>query len=279
MIKGLFNSDGFITFKEDTHQYFDVTGDEYGSVSKVIGKIKTPFDKATISRAIGNKLAKELGVSSEEGQRRILAEWKAKADSSIIRGNFIHNNLEDYLLTGSCDSSLKDVVTQLMTLLKGNYKNFPEALIYSPKYKISGQSDLVVQRTRSNASVFDIFDYKTNESKGIQFDSIDRRKAEPKHYNRYMLPPFDHLEDCNFIHYSMQLSIYAYMAQETWGIKIGRLAILFIDNDLKMHTIPVPYMKMEAKALLDYNASLKPLPKYAPAVAYASTEDTNEEDW
>jgi len=78
-----------------------------------------------------------------------------------------------------------------------------------------------------------------------------------------MLPPFDHLEDCNYIHYSLQLSMYAFMSQLTWGCRIGKLAILYIDNDLKLNIYPIPYMRLEAKLLLEHNATLKQLPEMA----------------
>jgi len=60
------------------------------------------------------------------------------------------------------------------------------------------------------------------------------------------------------------------MAQITWGLLIGKLAILYIDNDLKLHQYPVPYMKQEAKILLEHNLELKPLP---------DIESNKEDDW
>jgi hypothetical protein len=103
-------------------------------------------------------------------------------------------------------------------------------------------------------------DYKTNESKGIQFDSISRKDVV-KHYNKYLLPPFDHLEACNYIIYSLQLSIYAFMAMETLGIRVGKLAIIFFDNNFTPTYIPVPFMYHEAELLCRLNMTRKELPK------------------
>jgi hypothetical protein len=280
MSQSIFNQDNTVSFVEETHQYFDTNGNELTSGTRVIGKVKAPFDRERVSKFCGKKLAKESGISEDEAQKQVLAEWDKKKDSSIVRGNWIHNNLEDYLKIGKYDEKLSSVVEQLQPIIKGVYRFYPEALLYSLKYMVAGQSDLVTQRQRGKNSVFDFYDYKTNESVGIVFDSIGRKKIPAKHYNRYMIGPFSHIEDCNYYHYSLQLSLYAYMSELTWGIKIGRLAILYVDLNLKLHIYPVPYMRFEAHALLEYHKGLKPLPQITEKkqsveeVEYEENEDT-----
>lgn len=269
----VFNHDGSVTFEPIKHTYTYRDGTSLTSVSKVLQSVKVPFD----SEGISMRMAKGDPVKQAE----ILAEWEAKKDSSIDRGNWIHDALEQYVLNGTIDPELEDIAkNHIRPLIKQAHRIYPEALIYSTHYQVSGQSDLVIQRQRSNKSVFDFFDYKTNEAKGIEFDSVNRKKDPPTHYNRFMLPPLDHLEDCNFNHYAMQLSCYAYMSQLTWGIKVGRLAILFIDNNLKLHVYPVPYLKLEAEALLKHHLSLKPLPQNVKVENPLKTEDQkNQDDW
>jgi CRISPR/Cas system-associated exonuclease Cas4 (RecB family) len=276
--------DDSVRFVEDTHQYFNKLDQELQSVTRVIGKVKPVFERDKLSSIMGKKLADEKGVSPEEGKRIILQQWEDKRKSAEDRGNWIHNNLEKYLLTGNVDVELNGVVDQLKRILAGSYKYIPEALIYSMDHMVAGQSDLVIQRQNSRKSpVIDFFDYKTNEANGIQYDSIKiKENGDIMHYNRYMLSPFDYLEDCNFNHYSLQLSIYAYMSEITWGIKVGKLAILYIDLNLKMHVIPVPYMRLEAKALLEYNSSLKPLPQTKKVVNIPEKVEGmqyEEDDW
>jgi hypothetical protein len=278
MIPGLFNEDGHVRFEEVEHKYFvGNTSHELKSVSNTLDIIKPPFDRQGISKRMAEAEARKSGGNVGNIQARILSEWDAKKDSAIDRGNWIHNALEDYAKFGTIEPKLQNIVDQLQFIFKDNYRVFPEALIYNLFYGTSGQSDLVTQRQRTDSSVFDFWDYKTNESKGIYYDSIKRLDdlTIKTHYNQFYQAPFDHLEYCNYIHYSLQLSIYAYMAQATWGIKVGRLCILFIDNNLKLHKIPVPYMKLEAKALLDLKLSLKPLPK----IDEAKVVETNDDDW
>lgn len=273
MVEEIFSRDSTVKFVEDTHQYFTKDGKELKSVTRLIKSISAPFDKEKISGYMAKSIVSKTGVSLESAKASLLQEWEIKRKSAEVRGNWIHDNLESYLLTGKYDLKLNTVIEQLQPLFKNNYRFYTEALIYSLAYGVAGQSDLVVQRNKGIQSVFDIFDYKTNESKGIQFDSISRKDGEIKHYNRYMLPPFDHIEDCNYYQYALQLSLYAYMCQETWNLKIGRLAILFVDNDLQLHIYPVPYMMYEAEMLLVCNATLKPLPPIKNKFIHKTMED------
>lgn len=255
----VFGSNTFVTFEPEGHRYTDAHGNDYTSVSKKLNSIEVPFD----SKGISLNMAKQRMRSGDtrnvaDIQAEILTEWKEKGDSSLEKGNWIHDNLEAFHKLGTCDPKLNSVVTQLRKLYDSYYKVFTEVLLFDSENYVSGQTDLAVQRQRGNGGVFDFYDYKTNQAKGIQYDSINRKKDPWKHYNKYFLPPFEYLEDCNYNRYGMQLSTYARMAQKLYGIKVGKLAIIFIDNNLKVRRIPVHYMKYEADVLL--GLQLKPLP-------------------
>jgi len=242
-----------ITFKEDTHQYFDPGGNEFTSVSRVISSVTPQFDREGISMAIAQKKAKEEGIDIERAQNIILQDWDHKKNSAIDRGNWIHDNIEAYLTIANCEDVLVPVAKRIANFAAGYYKYFPEALIYHSAYSVAGQSDLVLQRTKDKKGLVDFFDYKTNESKGIYFDSVKRKDGKiVKHYNQFLNAPLDHMEHCNYNTYSLQLSMYAYMAAETFNIQVGRLGIIFIDNNLDIRVYPVPYLKLEVIALLEY---------------------------
>lgn len=97
----------------------------------------------------------------------------------------------------------------------------------------------------------DIDDYKTNEE--IQME------------NKYqkMKYPVNHLDDCNYNHYALQISLYAYMLEQQ-GYKVGDLSISHHDikkkgmkktlNDEigkeKVRVIHLPYLKDEIEAMI-----------------------------
>lgn len=266
-----FGSSNLVTFNPKGHRYNDNTGVEYRSVSKVLNTLEEPFDSKGISMAMA-KSAHNKGDSRpiEVIRKEILAEWDGKLNNSQDWGNWIHDGLEDYQKLGTFDEKLKPVIEQLRKLYTAYHKVYTEVLLSDQESKTAGQTDLVIQRTRGMGSLFDFYDYKTNYEKGIQFDSINRKKDPWKHYNRFYYPPLEHLEDCNYNRYCLQLSLYACMAQRMYGIKIGKLAMIFINKQLRITRYPVPYMKLEAELLLDHNKRLKPLPRIPP---------NNDENW
>jgi hypothetical protein len=242
--------DNTITFKQDTHQYFDRDQNEFQSVTRILKKLQVPFDKAKISSIMASQIAKEQGISQSEAQTTLLSEWDVKRDSSIDRGESIHKGIELFLRTGNKIMELAGVINFMRDLVQPFYRYYPETILYDTTSRVAGQTDLIIQRQKGQDSIYDFYDYKTNESKGIQFDSIGRKADPIRHYNRMFLHPLEWLEDCNYNLYSLQLSLYAYLAQITYGIRVGRLAIIFINNDMQVTLYPVAYLKLEAMYLL-----------------------------
>jgi len=253
----------FITLKEDTHQYFDRDGKEYKSVSSLISLVKPKFDRDGISARMAEKEAKLKGISVKQAQEQIIAGWEKKRDNAADTGTDIHNELEMFMKVGQCKKSVYPAARSVSRFIRRHYKNYPEMVVHSKIHGVAGTVDLPVQRTRSKSSVIDIYDYKTNVERGIEFDTskYNDKKEWEKFYNRFLIAPLDHLEASNYNMYSIQMSLYAVMIQMLTGRKIGSLGIIFIDYRTMVTTFyPVPYMKMEALALLDYSKDLKALP-------------------
>lgn len=237
MIKGL---DDYVSLEPISHKYHDKDGREYLSVSKFLGLFKPTFDRENISRAV----AKKRGVS----QSVILDEWDAKKDNSINHGNRIHNAIERYEKSTVIlpeDEDLRPMVLSVAKEYSVNYRNYQEQVLYSTDFMLAGTSDKVSQITSSAKSVIEVSDYKTNFEKGIQYKND---------YGQYMTGPLSHLQDCNYNHYSLQLSTYAWMLQQKTGCKIGSLHIRFFPptNLLGHYPIPVPYMKYEVEQMLQF---------------------------
>lgn len=250
-----------IVYHSDTHQYFNVEGEEYKSVTRALAGIKVPFDSARMSFVMAGKYAAEHGISEAQAQKEILASWEGKKDRSIDKGNYVHDSFERYTLNGKYDEEMTEAIQFLKKILLEHYRYYPETIIHSHKYKMAGRTDLALMRQKSKNPVLDFYDYKSNIEKGIQFDSIGRKDEPIKHYNRFLLPPFEYLEDCNYTIYSLQLSVYAFMAIDSNpDLRIGRLGIIFVDNDFKPSMIPVPFMYQEAKMICEMNITRKALP-------------------
>jgi hypothetical protein len=249
-----------IIYDPNKHAYTNQAGIVYKSVSRLIDSIQIPFDDHKMAGIMADYAAEKDGISVVEARKIILDDWKERKDSSIKRGDFVHDAFERFLMKGTFEPEMKKPLAYLSEMLKEYYRYYPEQIVYSHDHQVAGRTDLIMQRQKSKNPVFDLMDYKSNEAKGIVFDSVNRKNAQIKHYNKYFLPPFDHLEDCNYIRYSFQLSIYAFLAMSRLGIRIGKLGILFVDNDFEPHYYPVPFMYHEAKILCELNMTRKELP-------------------
>lgn len=273
----------FVTLEPVKHIYTDINGDTYESVTRLLKTLDVPFDSHGISMAMARG---ELGKNAPyeqvlTKQKQIQEGWKRKADKSINHGNFIHDNLEQYWLTGSTPyPELNALAANLHSnLFKSMHRIIPEKIYYDPKRKIAGSADIscIRKENRTKPWILDIFDYKTNIEQGITFDSIDRRKTPPKHYERYMVGNFEMIESCNYYKYCLQLSMYAFMAMNLYGVRIGRLAIIFIDKNYQYQIIPVPFMYYEVIALLGQIMSSKKLP--GQKEAQSSLKKTTQFDY
>lgn len=226
------------------HKYFDASGNEYMSVSHFIKKLSQPFEDTYPYRI------------ADDATR---AEWAKKRDDAANGGTRVHNALEDFSKTGKVkesDLEFQDAVRDIISMYNDYHTCHEEVCLYNEKYRLAGTTDKLCVISRSKNSAVDIADYKTNTAgDGINFFSK---------YSKRLYEPLEHLEDCNFIKYSIQLSLYAYFFEELTGRKVRRLYIHHVPlSDLKNHKIiPVMYIKNDIKALLEkYAGNNQHLPK------------------
>ena len=193
-----------LRFKEDAHLYQTV-GDEtvkWTSVTSLVGRFAESFDAVSMAEKMAEKkTGKYKGLTAEE----ILNVWDEERERSCDMGTKFHLSKEMELYEAEhlplevfkpeIDSD-GFKVSGSQSLVSGIY---PELLIYNETAKICGQSDKVVV----DGEWLSIIDYKTNKK-------IDTEAFSGFRGKKMMLPPVNHLEDCNFNHYQLQLSMYMY---------------------------------------------------------------------
>lgn len=201
-----------LVFHPDNHSYqsIDVTDlVKWVSVTTLVSYFKQPFDSKTIAAKVSkSKKSKWYGKTPEE----ITTIWKSESKRATDLGTWYHNQREADIL--ECDSITKyDVKLKVVAPVvdekgvktassqKLDDGIYPEHLVYLKSAGICGQSDLV---EIVNGCVH-ILDYKTN--KEIKTSSFVNWEGMSQKMNQ----PLDHLDDCNYFHYALQLSIYMYM--------------------------------------------------------------------
>ena len=116
-----------------------------------------------------------------------------------------------------------------------------EWMIFSDLLKITGSVDAVFKNSDGTITIGD-----WKRSKEISMSSFGNKKGKF---------PFEHLADCNYYHYSLQLNLYRIILETFYGQKVKDmfLVVCHPDNkDDKYIKIPVKLMEKEASYLLDF---------------------------
>lgn len=264
-----------VIFKAENHKYesLDLTeGIEWTSVTTFVGQFKQKFDPIAQSiKSSKNKRSKWYGMSPEEIQIR----WANEADRAVTAGTWYHDQREsDFLSLDTIqregvnipiikpmwDGKIKIAPVQKLT--EGIY---PEHFVYLKSAGICGQSD----RVEVIKDTVHIIDYKTNkEIKQTSFVNWEGKSQK-------MIGPCEHLDDCNFNHYALQLSTYMYIIlKHNPRYHVGKLVLQHVifekDGDdefgnpipkknqegepIVKEVVPyeVPYLKSEVISMINY---------------------------
>ena len=230
---------GKYDFIEDGHYYL-CNGKRVGiSTTGLIALYENEFDKEAISLQKAN----DRGISQSE----ILEEWRIENLHSTIKGNLAHLYAQslwehkkfeiDYSNIPK-EINLNRLKTEIDILKKqadnfyNDYKDMYELIgceIYlgDEDYDECGATDIVFYNKYTEEIV--IADFKTN--KEIKRESYRHKK---------MLIPLHKLDDCNYSHYSLQLSAYKYKFEKNTGLKVAETFIIYFNVNADNYEIIEP---------------------------------------
>ena len=207
---------------DENHVYTDSDGIIYQSVSSILNKYKEPFDRL----GIAEKVAKSKGISIEE----VLESWELSA----LYGTNVHKQLEGFF--SDCDYGtdlINNHINKLRLWKKQEVKFYTEVILSNRQAKIAGMADLLVEKTTGRWS---IIDWKTSAK-------INRVAYGGKRMKRVL----NHLHDCNFVHYSLQLSIYACLL----GRAIDKMTLIHIPRGrIAFNVVPCLDLRNEAEQVI-----------------------------
>lgn len=241
-------------FTEQNHSYRNDKGEMYQSVTSLIKSFAKPFDR--IKQA--TKYAKKNKLKVDE----VLAKWDKAGKDASEKGTAFHAIKESELLSKKgiiIDGENHPIYPphweggeKISGSLKLEPGIYPEQLIWSDKYKLAGQADRV-EVTKKNK--INIIDYKTSkEIKQRGYEKWDGTVEKMKF-------PLQHLDDCNYTHYALQLNVYAFMIkQHNRNLDIGKMEIEHIKGEYEdgvfnideVIVYTVPNLQKEVKILLEY---------------------------
>ena len=282
MLKTMNNiyTDTYLYFDEGPHKYTDSNGNEYISVTTLIGDYCPKFD----AKYWAHKKAREQGVSEKE----IIKQWDKIKNEACDRGTNTHNGIENaikdvskfkeaiqYLqqVGGRCitvadipnliptpldvdkfkeatENKYEEIYRVFQFYTDRGYTIYSEIGVFDPELLISGTIDILCDRPTD----FVILDWKTNRG-GLQFESGYFKKDKTTIPNQLtnewvrkndkMLPPLNHLPECNGSHYTMQLSIYARLTERILNKPCTGLGLCHIGSPFVLNAYGQPYRDVD----------------------------------
>lgn len=203
-----------LKFDEKEHSY-TYNGVPMISVTQFIEQFKPKFDEKTISKFV----AKKRKVS----QKAILKEWQEAKEIACDLGNSVHKYAENKVLKKEQDEPINDKDKILRASVDDYFNKHPslkpyltEVQLCLPEYQLAGTADLIMQ---SDDGKMFLYDHKT--SKEIRQKGFKNEK---------MFCPLAHLDNCNYVKYSLQLYIYVYMLKKR-GCEINGCYIIHYTKD------------------------------------------------
>jgi hypothetical protein len=205
MIKSSTHNGLTCDFNSDKHTYtVRETGQRLTSVTTLVKQYIPPFDApAKAQEMVDKKKPKYAGMTADEIQK----QWKEKGETSSYEGTLLHKYLE--LWPETKGYGFHPRTYRVLLLSKQVDKLFPkllkrfrlvaaEKIIFSARLGLAGQADLIMADDVTGEGI--ILDWKSNEK------ITDEEGAFGN-----MLPPIDHLKDCDVVKYGLQLGLYEKM--------------------------------------------------------------------
>jgi hypothetical protein len=220
--------DDRITFTESTHTY-TIDGSSKGIISGT-GFLHQFFGhfnpKQTIEKMMKSPKwpsSKYYGMTADE----ISKKWTDSGKEASTKGTAMHLGIEQFM-NGATDVILPEVKSSVEFQYFMNFWEEhghdlepyrAEWSVFSEEHMLCGQIDMLFRRKSDGKFV--IYDWK--------------RSKEIKTSNEYQkgLPPLQHLDDCNYWHYSLQLNVYRWILEHLYHMEIADMYLIICHPDNK----------------------------------------------
>ena len=272
---------GNVAFENESHTYYNVNDNRrYISVTTLIHRYVQEFDKEFWSayKALEKLIPKESWALEKKSllntkkfnkeileiyniseskfnkiQQDILDAWDEENRKSCERGTKMHEEIEHSFYNHPKDISLQKFGLGGKFECKKDYTEldldngvYPEYLIYRESddgiLRIAGQIDLIIKQGNNIWIVDHKSSRKIEQTSG--YDSKIKSHVKMKY-------PLNNLLDCNYYHYALQLSTYAWMLQKiNPNFVIKDLIINHYDHDGNNVLYHCDYLKDDVERML-----------------------------
>jgi len=238
--------DARIQFFDDGHIY-EVDGQQgYTSVTTVVSKFHEHFNKTNILKKM-----RASGKLFREGQRYhgmtdddIEREWSENGRRASEAGTKMHYNIECFYNNNPFqDPEMMEIKKHFLNFQREHVEKqglIPyrtEMFVFDENRKIAGSIDMLFTDTSGNLYIYDW-----------------KRVKELKETNPFakMKHPFGHYDDCNYIHYSVQLNIYRRILESVYEKNIAGMCLVVLHEENEDFIVKsVPFLEKEMDVVMD----------------------------
>ena len=212
--------DDRIRFVEESHTYYvdgSDDGSKYKSTTSLIHSMFKPFDADEVIDKMRKSRNWHSSAYFGQSPDEIKAEWETNRDSAARSGTSMHENIENFY--NGVDHKVSREFEMFQAFVEDHKELVPyrtEWCIFDEEARVSGSVDMVYE-SRDTPGTYVIADWK--RSKAIKMEN-KWQSGTTKHTA--------HLPDCNFIHYSLQLSTYKYILEKNYGLTISQTFIVVL---------------------------------------------------
>ena len=225
--------DNKITFDEVTHTY-TVDGKILQSVTNIVENCFPKFDAELHAKYTAAK----MGITPE----KVIMMWEQKGKESRELGTAMHKKIENYY---KGQDSWEDDSYRLFKMFAEKVKLEPyrtEWAVYDLDHNIAGTIDFVDYQNGE----YTIYDWKRSDK--IIANGMPVKVSK---YQEKGLYPLEHLENCAYYHYALQLSLYKFILERNYNMKISKLRLgIFHPTYDKPYVLEVPYLENEVNTLM-----------------------------
>jgi ATP-dependent exoDNAse (exonuclease V) beta subunit len=213
-----------IEFDEPTHRYtVNGSSDGWTSCTGFLHSFFPHFDPDTTIKKMMKSpkwpQSKYYGMTASE----IKNQWNSSGKDASEAGTAMHLGIEMFHNGADVDDSVKDSVE--WKYFQNYWKECGEDLepfrteweVWSEEHKLAGSIDMIYKRKSDGKYI--IYDWK--RSKEI--------KTTNTFENGY--PPLDHLPNCNYWHYTLQLNVYKWFLETFYGLEVAELYLIILHPD------------------------------------------------
>lgn len=242
-VKNPHKLDSQIKFQEEGHIYW-INEDKKDLVSSTtfVHKYFEGFNANMIVQRILS--SKKINTDPDYkyykmNKQQILDSWAKNGKEAREKGTHMHLQIELYLNKQPHDPNTHEF--NLFKKFEEEHKHLEpyrtEMMVFDEPLRITGSLDMVYRDTRNGSFV--LADWK--RSKEIKKKGFKKGKGI-----------LNHVSDCNFYHYSLQLSLYKYIFEKNYGMNISESFLIVLHPDNKEYIkIPTKDMYREICFMLE----------------------------